>query len=298
MSQETTALMAPQIAFQTVVITDHRPWAPAEMYPHTDWMIGQTLVDSQSTTTPTAVLMPSQAPITTFRNVSELFQAYISPATRAAIAMTTMPIGFAFRAALRSHWAAVQPTVATLAAPCIAIFAQPTTVWAAWAAVVATQAPAWIPSCTPVLTRFATNSPAYIPMRTTVWAFEAIIAAVLAIQAPVLVIRVAVPVATLAMNEARLIPAITTFQAVNAPTTASRTPSFVARAPKKLVTVENAGELATSLRNPVTPGMTDPVRVSHRDMAPSRMSNRKATRPLSSSSPNMGPVKSPFAMML
>ena len=62
---------------------------------------------NQLATALTADLMPSQAPVTTLRKVSLLFQAYTSPAASAASASTIRPTGLAFMTTLRAACAAV-----------------------------------------------------------------------------------------------------------------------------------------------------------------------------------------------
>src|SRR4051812_18389550 len=64
-----------------------------------------------------AALIAAQVARTTLRNVSLCFHARIMPATSAAIAMTTRPIGLADSAALRSHCTAVQAIVAARTTP-------------------------------------------------------------------------------------------------------------------------------------------------------------------------------------
>ena len=73
---------------------------------------GHAVPVNQSVTDFAAPLIPSHAPVTTVRKVSDLFHATASPTPSATSARTTRPIGFANIAAFKSHCFAAASDVA------------------------------------------------------------------------------------------------------------------------------------------------------------------------------------------
>src|ERR1041384_5906585 len=80
-------------------------------------MNGQAVLTNQSTVALMAVFTAAHTASTIVRNVSLCFHSKMMPATRAATARTTRPIGLAFKATFRAHCTAVQAIVAARTIP-------------------------------------------------------------------------------------------------------------------------------------------------------------------------------------
>src|SRR5215510_4561521 len=104
-------LTAPQTDLTTDPNARAADFRPSHTARHADF--------SQFSTAWPPALMAFQTAVITFRNVSDFFHKMTMATTMARIAITTRPIGLAFRAAFSAHWTAVQATVAafTMAAP-------------------------------------------------------------------------------------------------------------------------------------------------------------------------------------